>query len=113
MTAYNRNTLLVGILAAGLIGGVLSYFASPAPDGLEKGQEEMGAAAPAHEAPAPPPSPFDGYNLKWLPGGFLSNAVAGVMGSLVVLGILLGVGRLLRRPRRAAAPGGGDLSPGR
>ncbi len=111
MTPYNRNTLLVGVLAAVLIGGIVSYFASPSPDGLEKAQEDMAAAAPPHAPAAPPPSPFAEYNLRGVPAGFLSNAAAGVAGSLLVLGVLLGVGYLLRRSRRAAAPDGAGGPP--
>ena len=36
MTRYNRNTLLVGLVAALVVGGLVSYFASTHPDGLEK-----------------------------------------------------------------------------
>lgn len=103
MTPYNRNTLLVGLLAAVVIGGVVSYFASSSPDGLEKTQEDMAAAAPPHTPAAPPPSPFAEYNLKGVPTGLLSNAAAGVAGSLLVLGVLLGVGYALKRRRGSAA----------
>jgi len=103
MTPYNRNTLLVGILVAVVIGGFVSYFASSSPDGLEKTQEDMAAAEPPHAPAAPPPSPFAEYNLKGLPEGFLSNAAAGVAGSLLVLGVLLGVGYALKRRRRPVA----------
>jgi len=109
MNAYNRTTLAVGVIAAVLIGGGLSYFASSAPDGLEKSQEELGAAEPAHGVVAAPPSLFQEYKLRWLGEGFWANAAAGVLGSLLVMGLLLGLGRLLRRPPApAAAPQEGD-----
>ena len=97
MNAYNRRTLIVGIAIAGLIAGVVSYFASPSPDGLEKAQEELGVAGPVHPAVEVPPVAFQEYNLKWIGDGFWSNAVAGVVGTAVVLAILLVVGRLLAR----------------
>lgn len=103
MTAYNRRTLIVGTVIAILIAGVVSYFASPNPDGLEKAQEELGAAEPAHAAVEVPPVAFQEYNLKWLGEGFWSNAVAGVVGALAVLAILLGVGRVLARGKAKAA----------
>lgn len=99
MTAYNRRTLLVGIAAAVLVGGVVSYFASTCPDGLEKTQEDLGAAEPVRPPLDVPPVAFQEYNLKWLGEGFWANAAAGIVGSLLVLGLLLGVGRLLRRRR--------------
>ena len=104
MSAYNRNTLLVGIAVALLVGGVVSYFASGDPDGLEKTQEALGADQPVHGSVEYPPSVFEGYSLKWLGEGFWSNAVAGVVGSLTVLGVVLVVARLLkRRPLRQGA----------
>ena len=103
MTTYNRNTLLVGLAAALVVGGVASYFASSAPDGLEKTQETIGAEAKYDGIEAPPVA-FEEYRLKWLGEGFWSNAAAGVGGSLLVLGIVLILGRVLRRRDGHPAP---------
>ncbi len=112
MTSYNRRTLLVGLLIALLVGGVVSYFASTAPEGLEKTEEDMGITGPPHAGIQVPPTVFKDYNLnlEWLGEGFWSNAVAGVTGTLLVLGILLGVGALLR-PRRPLTRPSATLSP--
>lgn len=107
MTSYNRRTLIVGIAIAVLIAGVVSYFASANPDGLEKAQEELGVAGPVHPAVEVPPVAFQEYNLKWIGEGFWSNAVAGVAGAAVVLAILLGVGRLLARGKAKASGAAG------
>jgi len=81
-----------------------SYFTSGDPDGLEKTQEALGADQPIHEGVESPPSVFDGYGLKGLGASFWSNAAAGVVGSLLVLGILLVVARILkRRPSQQGA----------
>jgi len=104
MTTRDRNTLLVGLALALLVGSVVSYFASAAPDGLEKTQEDLGADAPRHGGAEAPPVAFVEYSLKWLGEGFWSNAAAGVVGSLLVLGLLLGVGRLMARRRGADEP---------
>ena len=109
MTSYNRKTLLVGVAIALLIGGGVSYFASQAPDGLEKTQQNLGATEPPHGGVAVPPAVFHEYNVKWLGEGFWSNAIAGVTGTLLVLAILLGVGRLLR-PRKPPDPAFGHPS---
>jgi cobalt/nickel transport protein len=106
MTAYNRNTLIVGLAAALVIGAVVSYFASSHPDGLEKTQEDLGAAEPVHDGVEAPPVAFDEYSLKWLGEGFWGNAVAGVFGCLLVMGVLLGLGYLLRRKRPETAANG-------
>jgi len=104
VNAYNRKTLVVGVLIALAIAGVVSYFASGEPDGLEKTQEELGADQPMHEGVGSPPSIFNGYGLKGLSAGFWNNAAAGVVGSLLVLGVLLAVARILkRRPSPQAA----------
>ena len=103
MNAYNRKTFVVGVLIALAIAGVVSYFASGEPDGLEKTQEELGAAEPVHKGVEPPPSAFAEYRLAWLGEGFWGNAVAGVAGSLLVLGLVLGAGHLLKRRGGRAA----------
>jgi cobalt/nickel transport system permease protein len=100
--AYNRRTLLAGVLVAVLIGGVLSYFKSPADDGLEKAQDEVGASAPVQTGVDVPPVVFQEYRLKWLGEGFWSNALAGVAGSLGVLGLVMAVGRVRRRDAHAS-----------
>lgn len=107
MTAYNRNTLIVGLILALAVAGGVSYFASSSPDGLEKAQEELGVTAGQGEPTAA--SPLADYTVRGLPEGFASNAIAGVAGTLLILGLLLGLGRLLSRNRSAAAA----PSPGR
>ena len=101
MTARNRNTLIGGTILALLVAGVVSYFASRDPDGLEAAAERLGIVATPESGVRPPVSPFKDYSVKWLPEGFSSNAVAGVTGTVLVLGILLGTGAVLRRSRKA------------
>jgi hypothetical protein len=105
MTPYNRRTLIVGVAVALLIAGVVSYFASANPDGLEKTQEDLGADKPVQPAVEVPPVAFQEYSLKWLGEGFWSNAIAGAVGTLLVLALLLGVGHLLRRGGAQRADG--------
>jgi len=104
MTTADRNTLLVGLAVALVVGGAVSYFASAEPDGLEKTQADLGADEARHGGVEAPPVAFDEYRLTWLGEGFWANAAAGVVGSLLVLGILLGVGRILGRRRAAEKP---------
>jgi hypothetical protein len=104
MTTYNRATILAGIVVGVVVGGILSYFASANPDGLEKFQQDVGAERPVHKGIEAPPIAFKEYNLKWLGGGFWANAAAGVAGSLAVMGVLLGLGRLMHRRRAATDP---------
>jgi hypothetical protein len=103
MTARGWHTLAAGTVLALVVAGVISYFASRNPDGLEATAERLGVVATPESGVAPPASPFKDYGVKWLPEGFSSNAIAGVTGTALVLGILLGMGVLLRR--RPAARG--------
>ncbi|HUU10597.1 MAG TPA: PDGLE domain-containing protein [Phycisphaerae bacterium] len=103
MTTYNRNTLLVGVVCALAISGIVSYFASGHPDGLEKTQEDLGAAEAVHGGLDAPLVAFNEYSLMGLGDGFWGNAAAGIIGSGLVMGILLGVGWLLRRHRPAGS----------
>jgi hypothetical protein len=96
MSPYNRKTLLVGVAIAVIIGGGVSYFASRSPDGLEKTQADLGLTQPPHEGVTAPAVVFHEYGLKWLGEGFWSNAIAGVTGVLLVLGLLLGLGRWMK-----------------
>ena len=111
MSAYNRNTIIVGLAAALLVGAVVSYFASGNPDGLEKTQENLGAADTAYQGLQAPPVAFQEYSLTWLGEGFWGNAAAGVFGSLLVMALLLGLGRLLRRKRPEADAGDSSAMP--
>jgi cobalt/nickel transport system permease protein len=101
MTTCNRATILAGAGVAVIVAGIVSYFASANPDGLEKFQQDFGADRPVHKGIEAPPMAFKEYRLKWLGEGFWANAAGGVIGALAVLGILLGIGWLMRR-RRAA-----------
>jgi hypothetical protein len=76
---------------------------------LEAVQEQLGVT-PAHSGIAPPPTPFEGYRVKGLGDGFGSNAAAGVAGSLLVLGLVLGIGYVLRRGRARPATDPGATS---
>ena len=106
MTRNERNFLLAGLAIALVVGGGVSYFASPSPDGLEKTIEDLGVAEPPHHGIEAPPVAFEEYNLKWLGEGFWANAAAGAVGCLVVAGMTLAVGRLLRARSADGAPGG-------
>lgn len=111
------------IIAAALTGGVLSWFASAHPDGLEwsmfktTGQEEL--AAPKKGIYSSLSSvqgktsflPDYGFKQKgeqaessgesW-PAVNAGTSVSGIIGSLITLAIAFGAGILLRRKRAAA-----------
>jgi cobalt/nickel transport system permease protein len=116
--------LLLGLgVVAALTGGVLSLFASSQPDGLEWSLARAGVAA---EAPVPPGLHSQLHDLQqriaWLPGYTLSEAaapqpggtpaaaptldpgtsLAGLVGGVLTLVLVLLVGLGLRRRRGRA-----------
>jgi cobalt/nickel transport system permease protein len=81
----NRVFLAVGLLVTLLLAGVLSFYASSAPDGLEKVAADKSLDAQARDH-ALSDSPFADYGTKGIEDGRLSGGVAGAAGVLVTLG---------------------------
>ena len=86
-----RNTKFFAafLLAALLVAGVGSYYASAHPDGLNYVAEQTGFINQEEES-ATADGPFAGYSTQGIDNERLSGGVAGVVGSLTVL--LLGGG---------------------
>lgn len=91
-----RTFLLVGLLAALLIAGGASYYASTHPDGLEYVAERVGFADVAEDSPTAG-SPLSDYQVEGVENDAASGALAGVVGALVVLVIAGGLAHLVRR----------------
>ena len=120
MKPTSRRTAMWTLFAASIaIAGVVSYWASPHPDGLERTMEDHGllpaegeghAATEPGEAAPPAGGPLADYQVAGVGNPFLSNALAGILGSLLVLGVVVLAGYALTRLRRTAAahasPGG-------
>jgi hypothetical protein len=88
---------LVGFaLAAVLIAGVVSYFASSSPDGLERVADDQGIAA-AEVEHATGDSPLADYGIRGVESDALSGGLAGVVGVVVVLVVAGGIAFLVRR----------------
>jgi len=112
-----RTFVVVGLLAALLVAGVASYWASSNPDGLEYVAEKVGFADAAKDSAAAG-SPLSDYQVKGVESDALSGGLAGVVGALVVLVLAGGLAYAVRRrgPVRAvdatdpAAPDEGDGS---
>ncbi len=91
-----RTLVVVGVLVALLIAGVASYYASSAPDGLNRVAEDQGFASTERENPTAD-GPLADYRAKGVENDRLSTLVAGVGGSLVVLVLFGGLTLVLRR----------------
>lgn len=92
-----RLVVGVGMLVSLVIAGVLSWFASGSPDGLEHVAETLGFGGSARDS-ATADSPLADYATSGVDGP-LSGGLAGVVGVLVVALVMFGLVSLLRRRR--------------
>ncbi len=97
--------VLAGLLVALFLAGVVSYYASSSPDGLNRVAEDQGFSHTQRKH-ASDSSPFAGYGTRGVQDKRLSGAVAGVAGSLVVLALAGGLALVVRR--RGGSPDDGD-----
>lgn len=83
-TRLSRREVAVAVAVCLVIAVILSWFASTAPDGLEKVAETLGFL-PGEDTGVPLPSPMPDYGIPALGEGFLGTAVAGGTGVLLLL----------------------------
>ena len=100
-----RALVVTGVLVALLLAGVVSYYASTSPDGLNRVAQDKGFSQTRTEHHGGG-SPFAGYGTKGIGNERVSKGVAGVVGSLIVLVLAGGVTLLVRR--RSPEAGSGD-----
>jgi cobalt/nickel transport system permease protein/cobalt/nickel transport protein len=100
-----RVLVVTGLLVALLMAGVVSYYASSSPDGLNRVAQDKGFSGTQRKHVTD--SPFAGYDTKGVANHRLSGGVAGVTGSLVVLVLAGGLALVVRRrgSRDGAAAG--------
>jgi cobalt/nickel transport system permease protein/cobalt/nickel transport protein len=92
----NRRFFAAFLLAALLIAGVASYYASSHPDGLNFVAQKAGFIDKEKKSPTAN-GPFAGYSTKGIHNERLSGGVAGLVGCLLVLSIGGGLFWALRR----------------
>lgn len=85
-----RGFVLAGLLVSLLFATVVSQFAAPAPDGLERVAQDTGFDAAAEDH-ALADSPFADYATAGLGNEPLSLAVAGAAGVVITLAVGLGL----------------------
>lgn len=102
-----RTVLVVGALLALLLAGVVSYYASSAPDGLNKVADDQGISSQQKQHQLEN-SPLAGYGTKGVDNGRLSGGLAGVVGVAVTFAIVGGLVLAVRRVRRPGDDAGGD-----
>lgn len=91
-----RRIVGIGLVVSLLIAGVLSYYASSHPDGLNHVAASLGFDS-AERASAAAGSPLSGYAVRGLGDDRLSGGLAGVIGVLVVGLVMTGLVLVLRR----------------
>jgi hypothetical protein len=91
-----RRFVVVGVVVSLLVAGVLSFYASSHPDGLNSVAQSLGFAS-TERASATSGSPLSGYSVRGVGDDRLSGGLAGVAGVVVVGALMTGLVLLLRR----------------
>ncbi len=97
MNTARRQLLLWGVVIAVVIASLSAFLASPAPDGLERVAEDHGFLERAEDARY---NILPDYTVPGLGEGAVSTIAAGAIGVVLVTGVTLGAGALLRRRDR-------------
>jgi len=84
---------LVTLVICLFIAAVLSLFASPEPDGLERVAEDHGFVELGEEVIE---SPMPDYAVPWVEDEALAGSLAGISGTFVVMGVVLAIGNFLK-----------------
>lgn len=96
-TKTSTKLFAVGaVLVCLLLAGVVSFYASGSPDGLNKVAADHGLAEKEKQS-ATGDSPLAGYSTRDVDNERLSGGLAGVVGVAVVLSIAGGTAYLIRR----------------
>jgi cobalt/nickel transport protein len=100
----SRTFLVVGLLAALLVAGVASYYASSHPDGLNAVAQKTGFID-REKASSTSDGPLADYRTQGIADDRLSGGVAGASGALLVLVVGGGLFWMLRRRTPDDEPG--------
>ena len=91
-----RSLVLAGVLVALLLAGVVSFYASSHPDGLEFVAEKTGFLDSADDSPAAD-GPMADYAVTGVENERLAGGLAGVSGVLITLAVAGAIGYAVRR----------------
>jgi cobalt/nickel transport system permease protein len=98
-----RRPLAIGLLTTLVVAGVVSFFASAHPDGLEFVGEQLGISSHATES-AVAGSPLADYGVSGIGNSALAGGLAGIIGVCVVLAVLYLIASFVRRRATSPAP---------
>ena len=97
-----RTLVITGVLLTLLLAGVVSYYASRSPDGLNRVAEDHGFARTGRDHGSGD-RPLAGYEVPGVDHPRMAHGLAGVAGTAVVL-VVAGSGALLLRRRSGERP---------
>lgn len=98
-----RKVWATGLVAALLLAGFVSFYASASPDGTEKVAADKGIDRKV-QSTTPPASPLADYGVKDIGNARISGGLAGVIGVGVTVAVGSGVFWAVRRSRTPDAP---------
>jgi cobalt/nickel transport system permease protein len=102
--ARRLDLVLGGVIVALLLAVFVAPFASSLPDGLERVAATLGFAGRGSESAA---APLAGYEVPGVSSPIVATALAGGLGTVVMLVVSILLGRLLVPPSREEGPGRG------
>ncbi|MEW5920970.1 MAG: PDGLE domain-containing protein [Bacillota bacterium] len=87
-----KHKWLIGLCIALIVAALVSPFASPEPDGLERVAEDKGFL---EEGFSYLNSPIPDYLFPGIENEGLATSTAGLVGTLLTFGFMLGLGKLV------------------
>ncbi len=105
MKARHKGFIWIGLGISLLLALLLSPFASSSPDGLEKVAAVKGFAEKGEGGSLWEHAPFKDYRLPGIKNERVSTGIAGLVGTLAVFFIVMGLGNLIRKsPSSSQSP---------
>jgi len=92
-----NDFIYIGLGISLLVALLLSPFASLSPDGLEKVAETKGFSEKGEGWVFWKHAPFSDYTLTWIKNEKVSTALSGLIGTLAIFFIALGIGGMIKR----------------
>ncbi|MFT4286250.1 PDGLE domain-containing protein [Nocardioides sp.] len=103
MRTVKTTWVVLGMAVVALVlAGVVSFYASSSPDGLNRVAEDKGFSSTEKDHAAGD-GPLAGYETKDVGNARASKAIAGITGTLVVLVLAGGLTFVVRRRQNAPA----------
>ena len=91
--------ILIGLGISLLLALFLSPYASTSPDGLEKVAETKGFSEKGESWKFWKHAPLPDYAIPWIKNEKVSTALSGLIGTIAIFFIALGIGRLIKKTR--------------